>query len=309
MPTFAQRKLIPVAGNVRHYYRFAVVTGQSYTIEWQNGNNQNTDLNIMVSAWQNNGTSIFANARNDGFTNPRVFTASATGFVTVEVRNGHSTTSFDYQIYCYGSSGAADSGTVALPPYRVTAFRVSAPTQNSITLTWDAVSDAARYNIYRANTQTGTPGLIGNSSSTTFVDNQVPSGGSFWYTIAAVNADARESSRFQGAFGIAASHFSLSSFNSSQLYSLPGSVRHYYRLPVVAGQPYTITWQNGIGGNTDLNIMVSAWQNNGTPIFTNARNDGFTNPRVFTASGTGFVTIEVRNGHSTTSFNYQIYFF
>ena len=102
MPTFAQRKLIPIAANTKQYYRFSVVSGQSYTIEWQNGNNQDLGRwdSVRVAAWQNNGTSIFSDAY-DGRASPRVFTATATGFVTVEVSNGSSSTSYNYQIYYY----------------------------------------------------------------------------------------------------------------------------------------------------------------------------------------------------------------
>ena len=309
MPAFAQRKLIPIAANTKQYYRFSVVSGQSYTIEWQNGNNQNLGYwdSVRVAAWQNDGTSIFSGAY-DGYSSPKVFTATASGFVTVEVSNGAS--SCDYQVYCYGIDGTADSGTVALPPYKVEAFRVSAPSQSSITLTWDSVSDAARYNIYRANTQTGTPGKIGESTSTTYTDNQVPSGSSFWYTIAAVNADDREGCRFQGAFGVAAPHYNLSLFSNAQLYSLNSNTKHYYRLAVTQGTSYTIEWQNGSNQNLGYwdSVRVSAWQNDGTSIFSGAY-DGYSSPKVFTATASGFVTVEVKNDNSSTSYNYQIYYY
>jgi len=311
MPTFDQRKLIPITGGTKHYYRFSVASGQSYTIEWQNGNNQNTgSYDILVSAWQNNGTSIFTNIRYDGYTNPKVFTATASGFVTIEVSPYNTSTNCDYQIYCYGTDGTVDSGTVALPPYKVSAFRVSVPSQNSITLTWDSVSDAAKYNIYRANAQNGTPGKVGESNTTTFTDNQVPSGGSFWYTIVAVNADGREGCRFQGAFGFAASHYALSLYSNSQTYSINGTTKYYYRLAVTQGGSYTIEWQNGNNQNTgSYDILVSAWQNNGTSIFTNVRYDGYTNPKVFTATASGFVTIEVSPYNTSTNCNYQIYYY
>jgi hypothetical protein len=313
MPTFAQRKLIPIASNTKHYYRFSVASGQSYPIEWQNGSNQNTGSNpgIRVSAWQNNGTSIFSGGGSDGYTNPRVFNAAASGFVTIEVSTYGVSTSYDYQIYCYGIDGAVDSGTVALPPYRVSAFRVSSPSQNSITLTWDSVSDAAKYNIYRANTQNGTPGKIGESNSTSYTDTQVPPGGSFWYTIAAVNSNSREGCRFQGAFGFAASHYTLSLYSNSQTYSINNGDKQYFRLAVTAGQSYTIEWQNGNNQNTGSNpgIRVSAWQNNGTSIFSGGGSDGYSNPRVFTANATGFVTVEVSTYGVSTSYNYQIYYY
>jgi len=313
MPTFAQRKLIPLVNSGKHYYRFKVTNGQSYTIEMQNGNNQNTARYFNFSAYQNNGTQIFSRSGYDGsyaYTNPPVFTATADGFVTVVVENGTST-SYDYQIYCYGTEGAADSGTLALPPYKVNAFRVSSPSQDSITLTWDAVSDGVKYNIYRANTQNGTPGKIGESNSTTYTDNQVPSGGSFWYTIAAVNADGRESCRFQGAFGIAASHYTLSIYSGAQTLSLAASGKHYYRLAVTKDSSYTIEMQNGSNQNTPRYFNFSAYQNDGTQIFSRSGYDGsyaYTNPPVFIATANGFVTIVVENGTSSAQ-NYQIYYY
>jgi len=305
MPTFAQRKLIPIVNSGKHYYRFAVNAGQSYTIEWQNGNNQNTAYYFRVYAWQNDGTTIFSDSR-DGYTSPKVFTATVAGFVTVEVQNREGSGQ-DYQIYCYGADGNADIGTVALPPYKVSAFRVSSPSQNSITLTWDSVSDANKYNIYRANTQNGTPGKIGESPTASYVDDQVPSGSSFWYTIAAVNADGREGSRFQGAFGFATSHYTLNIYSGAQTLSLPASGKHYYRLAVTQGNSYTIEWQNGNNQNTAYYFRVYAWQNDGTTIFSDSR-DGFTSPKVFTATATGFVTIEVQNRESSSQ-DYQIYYY
>jgi len=311
MPSFAQRKLIPLANNAKHYYRFSVTSGQSYTIEWQNGSNQNASRNLDVIAYQNNGTQIFSRGyySYDGYTNPSVFTATATGFVTVEVKNNDAN-SQNYQIYCYGSEDTSDSGVVALPPYQVNAFKVSSPTQSSITLTWDPVSDAAKYNIYRANTQNGTPGKIGEINSTSYTDNQVSLGGSFWYTIAAVNSDGREGCRFQGAFGIAASHFSLSLYNITQTYSINSGAYQYYRLTVTQGTSYTIEWQNGSNQNASRNLDVIAYQNNGTQIFSRGyySYDGYTNPSVFTATATGFVTIVIKNNDANSQ-SYQIYYY
>ena len=317
MPTFAQRKLIPLVNSGKHYYRFSVDIGQSYTIEWQNGNNQNTPRSFGVDAYQNNGTLIFSRPANyysdaTGYTNPSVFTATATGFVSIVIYNNTGDNQ-EYQIYCYGIDGTVDSGTVALPPYKVNAFRVSSPYQDSITLTWDAVSDGIKYNIYRANTQNGTPGKIGESNTTTYTDNQVPPGGSFWYTIAAVNADGREGCRFQGAFSFAASHYTLSLYSGAQTLSLTAGAKHYYRFAVTQGNSYTIEWQDGNNQNTPRSFGVDAYQNNGTLIFSRPANyysdaTGYTNPSVFTATATGFVTIEVYN-NTGSSQNYQIYYY
>jgi hypothetical protein len=91
------------------YCRLPVTKNSQYTIEWQDGNGNDTgggyysQIHLYVSAWQNDGTSIFANA-TDGYTNPRVLTASTDGFVTIEVKKGRDlaeTATFDYKIYYY----------------------------------------------------------------------------------------------------------------------------------------------------------------------------------------------------------------
>ena len=319
MPSFVQKKLIPITNDVKQYYRFAVQSGKDYTIEWQNGNNQNTNWGsydrdgVKVSAWQNNGTVVFSDAVN-GYTNPRVITATDSGFITIEVKASGISGNYDYQIYCYGIDGVEDSGTVALPPYKVSSFRVSVPSQNAINLSWDSVSDGVKYNVYRSNTQTGTLGKIGETSGTTYTDNQVSSSVSYWYTIAAVNTDGKEGSRFQGAFGFAVSHYNLSNYTNAPLFAITNNVKQYYRLAVTAGQSFTLEWQNGNNQNTNWGsydrdgIKVSAWQNNGTVIFTDAVN-GYTNPRVITATDSGFITIEVKASGISDNYDYQIYYY
>jgi hypothetical protein len=90
--------------------------------------------------------------------------------------------------------------------------------------------------------------------------------------------------------------------------SLPGNAKHYYRLAVSAGQSYTITWENGSSGNADSYVRCSAWQNDGTAIFTGERY-GYTSPKVFTAAMSGYVTVEIANASGSTSYDYQVYYY
>jgi hypothetical protein len=77
-----------------------VTQGDSYTIEWQNGINQNINQwGMYVDAYKNDGTVIFQNAYT-GYTDPKVFTATATGFVTVRLRS-QGPSAQNYQIYYY----------------------------------------------------------------------------------------------------------------------------------------------------------------------------------------------------------------
>jgi fibronectin type 3 domain-containing protein len=302
MPAFSQKKLIPLNVSGVHYYRFPVNLGDKFTIEWQNGNNQENS-SIRVDAYQNNGLSIFSDQTN-GYSNPRLISATTSGFVTVRVRNNANSVQ-DYQLYCYEITEAEDTGTVPLPPYKVSSFRAT-PSPTTINLSWDAVPDAVKYNIYRSNTQTASPSRIGESTGTSYTDNYVSEGVSYWYTIAAVNANGLEGSWFQGAFSFAVSHYTLQNYTDAQIFSLAAGGTHYYRLAVTQGMSYTIEWQNG-SNQENNNIRVDAYQNNGTPIFTDQAN-GYSSPKIISTNASGFVTVRVRN-ISSSSQNYQILYY
>jgi hypothetical protein len=306
-PVFAGRRLVPLAAGKKHYYRFPVTSGESYTIVWENGNGGDSDYYYTrAAAWQNNGTSIFSNAAN-GYTSQKVFTASSGGYITVEISNTHSSNNYDYMAYCYGTNGNIDTGVVPLPPVSVTGFKVYSATSSALHLSWNSVSEAVRYNIYRANTQTSSYGKIGESTSTSYTDEQVGSGAAYFYTIAAVNAGGLEGVKRQDAFAITRSHYNLSNYSSSQLMTIEAGAYHYYRLAVTSGEQYTVTWENGSAGDSDYYYTrAAAWQNNGTSIFINAAN-GYTSPKVITASSDGYITVEIKNTHSSNSYNYKVY--
>jgi fibronectin type 3 domain-containing protein len=313
LPVFAGRRLVPITAGQKQYYRFPVISGESYTITWENGNSKNADGNVRISVWQNDGTVVFndsAYSARGGYTDPLVFYAAETGYITVEMRNGHASSRFNYMAYCFRKSDTPDAGVVALPPAMVDGIKVTSPAASSIALSWDAVSDAASYNIYRSPTQTGTPGILGYSNSTDYTDISVASGANYYYTIAPVNADGKEGVWVQGTFAYAVSHFNLPDYSSSTLTSLSAGSKHYYRLAVNAGDGITITWQNGNNQNTDGNLRVSVWQNDGTKVFNDdaySARGGYTNPLVFDATMAGYVTVEVRNGHNSNGYDYKIY--
>jgi hypothetical protein len=304
LPVFSGRRLVPLTGGQKHYYRFPVTAGQSYTVTWEDGSSKNADYYVRCSAWQNDGTEIFSNAYY-GYDSPKVFTATVTGHVIVEVQNANDSARYNYMAYCLITNGESDAGVVALPPAPVTGMRVTSPSPSTITLAWDSVAGATGYNIYRAPTRTAALGLIGSSAAASFLDTSVAANASYYYALAAVNADGREGVQIQGTFAFAVLHYGLPSY-SGGLINLPGGQKHYFRLPVTAGQGYTITWQNGSSQNADYYVRCSAWQNDGTEIFSNAYY-GYDSPKVFTATVTGYVTVEVRNASSSTAYDYQIY--
>jgi fibronectin type 3 domain-containing protein len=209
------------------------------------------------------------------------------------------------------TSGTTTSsgGTIPPPPPAPTGLKVSDTSSGSVSLFWNSAANADSYDIYRRNSKDGAEAKIGTETGTAWTDYTVGAGALYYYTIKAVNSSGN-SPESNKAFAVAISHYSLQTYSSSYLTNLSAASKHYYRLAVTAGQGITITWQNGSSQNTDGSLRVSVWQNDGTAVFTDngyyARG-GYADPLVFTAATAGYVTVEVRNGHNSNSFNYQIY--
>ena len=83
----------------------------------------------------------------------------------------------------------------ATPNWPASVTVASGPDLNE--LSWDAVSGAAHYNVYRyAGRHTEVPELIGSPTGTTFNDETALRGTRYYYSVTAVDADGLESSRF-----------------------------------------------------------------------------------------------------------------
>jgi fibronectin type 3 domain-containing protein len=266
----------------------AVADASSYRVYWNTGASGTYTLKTTVSTSTYTDTGL---------------ASSTTYYYKVSAINSSAESS--QSPYAWATtSGSSGGGTTQFPPSKPTGLIVSSATSGGITLSWNAAGTAESYNIYRANTQTGTQAKIGSSIQTTYID-VAPSGREYIYSVTGVNGSG-ESPKSGTAFAFAESHYALPTFSNAQLLTLSPSAKHYYRLEVSAGNSYTITWQNGNNENADYYIRASAWQGDGTPIFSDS-NYGYTGPKVFTASVSGYVTVEVKNAHSSTSFNYQIY--
>jgi len=203
------------------------------------------------------------------------------------------------------------SGTIEYPPVMPTGLVVSSVYSGSITLTWNSVSTATSYNVYRSNALNASEAKLNTVTGTSYTDN-VPAGAAYYYKVTGANSSG-ESPKSAGAFAYAESHYTLSYYANAQTLSLATDNKHYYRFAVTAGQSYTIEWHDGNNKNmsdTTRSFQVTAYQNNGTQIFSRGYYDGngYSNPSVFTATTTGFVSIKIENT-SGSSRNYQIYYY
>ena len=75
------------------------------------------------------------------------------------------------QVFAYTAS------SVAAP----TNFKAESAGPNSVTLTWNAVSGASGYGLYRATSETGTYSLIKNTTSTSYIDGNLITGNIYYY--------------------------------------------------------------------------------------------------------------------------------
>jgi hypothetical protein len=200
----------------------------------------------------------------------------------------------------FNLSGSTVSGTAAVTITAVEIpkdLKVTSPGSAAISLSWSTVNNAASYKVYRSTDGT-TYSLLASSTSVSYNDTTVTAGSSYYYAVSAV-VNGQESERSAPAFGFAANHFALPDLPHQE--NLQAGAAHYFRLAVTAGKSYTITWRNLSGGNA--NGRCTVWQNDGAQVFTSNTSPS---TRTFTASVTGFITVEVQNSSSSNSLNYQI---
>jgi hypothetical protein len=214
----------------------------------------------------------------------------------------------------WSSAGKTASGTATVTVTAETKIpsnlKITLPGETGLNLSWSAVNNAASYKVYRSTSGISSSyySYLKDTSAASYKDTAVTSGSSYYYKVSAV-VNGQETEKSAAVFGFAAPHFRLPESSSEDSYpiNLPASSRHYYRLTVSAGQRYTITWENGSSANADWNVYCTAWQNDGTAIFTDATY-GYSSPRTFTAAADGYVTVEVKNTSNSTGYDYKIYY-
>jgi fibronectin type 3 domain-containing protein len=202
-------------------------------------------------------------------------------------------------------SAAVPGTTAAIAPSAPTGLLVTNLMSGSVSLSWNSAANAVSYEVYRSSSKDGTPAKIGSTGETAYTDSSVTPNTAYYYTVGGVNASGTSPQSDQ-AFAVAVIHNPLptqAESTSRTLSNLNGE-KHYYRFSVSAGQSYSI----GNTGYVSNYIVCSAWQNDGSSVFLDANLNA--NPRTFTASKTGYVTVEVKNiyPYSGYSASYRIYY-
>jgi len=134
------------------------------------------------------GYYIYRSTTADG-TYDSVGTSKTTSYANIDLS---SVTTYYYKVAAYNNVGTGNqsyyASTTTLPdvPTNVTAIANSV---SSITVSWESVTGATRYYIYRSTTADGTYSEVGNSTTTSYTNTYLLSSGTaYYYKVAAYNS-------------------------------------------------------------------------------------------------------------------------
>jgi fibronectin type 3 domain-containing protein len=165
--------LLPVPGNLR----ITTVTDISVSLEWD----------ALSGA---SGYNVYRSASEDGaYAKINPFVIIAVSYTNTGISPE---TNYYYKICAVSSEGVegvrSNAVSVATPISAPDNLRVTSVTDNSISLTWNTVSNASGYNLYRSSSVNGTytkinPSLIPN---VTYVDTGIVSNTDYYYKVSVV---------------------------------------------------------------------------------------------------------------------------
>jgi len=209
-----------------------------------------TSISITIS-WSSvtgaTGYRIFRSASSTG-TFAQVGTSTTTSYTDTGLTAG---TTYYYEVAAYNSdngtgyqSAAFSATTMGIPTGLVT----TGATYNSISISWNSVTDATGYYIYRSSSSTGTFTQVGTSTTTSYTNTGLSGGTIYFYKVAAYNS-----------FGMGSQSTAVSQqtqYSSSYTLSISGTPRIGQGLTVSTGgtgwTDSTITWCYASSAEGDL---------------------------------------------------------
>jgi uncharacterized repeat protein (TIGR02543 family) len=161
---------------------------------WVNASAQSSS-SIYVS-WDSvsgaEGYYVYRANSSDGYYS---YITTATAYDTSYTDTGlSSSTTYYYKVSAYNDSdeeGLQSSSTSATTseaaPFTPTSISAAAYSSSSITVSWDSVSGASSYYVYRADSYNGSYSYINSTSSTSYMDTGLSSNTRYYYKVSAYN--------------------------------------------------------------------------------------------------------------------------
>ncbi|MDR1220584.1 MAG: fibronectin type III domain-containing protein [Treponema sp.] len=87
-----------------------------------------------------------------------------------------------------GNSGGGDNNDSNTAPSAPTGVSATAQSSNSVSVSWNAVSGATSYKVYRSGSSSGTYTQVGSPSSASYTDTGLSSSTTYYYKVSAVNS-------------------------------------------------------------------------------------------------------------------------
>ena len=194
------------------------------------------------------------------------------------------------------------SGGTGIAPNTPTGVSATAQSSSSITISWDSVSGAIGYYIYRYSSSTGTYGYIGHSNSTSYTETGLAASTTYFYTVAAYNAYSDNGISPQSSSVSATTH---SSGGGTSLPSAPTGVT----ATTISSSSISVSW-NAVTGATSYKVYYkiytsgSSTDTSGLTLFNSTSNTSIT---VTGLSPSTFYIFYVRATNSAGDSNYSMW--
>jgi fibronectin type 3 domain-containing protein len=230
-------------------------------------------------------------------------------------------TTFTYYIKAKNNAGeseyssSASATTDSTMPSAPTGVTAAAASSNSITVSWDPVSNAASYDVYYEIGISSTRNFAGNTAETSYTHTGLTANTTYYYYIKAKNS-AGESAYSS----FASARTNSSGYNSGPIdlaydvwhtSSLSSGAVDQYRFYANAGVNYLIFWEDADSSNSwrtaDIKVGVrKEGSSSYTVAVTDDGNTGYENAISFSTAVAGYYIIEVHGYSSTSSGSYSI---
>jgi hypothetical protein len=242
-----------LAAGQEAWYRFQAASGTDYYVSWNDawaGTDKTCYLRVtaytgsgsLVSDWSSYG-------ETQGWTTPKAVSGQS-GTIYLQVRGLEATYSGTYAVKYSQSSAATISAPTGLS---------ATVSGTSVSLTWNSVSEASYYKVYRSTSSSGSYDQINSSTYGTSYTDSGLSAGTYYYKVSAVSSSGTESSQS----GYASATVSAETLSPDIDASLFGTWKDNTtgEMLSVTFTSTTVTWGGTLG--SVLNSTTDAYQGTG----------------------------------------------